>query len=122
MSRIRPWRVLWAVLVGVLPATAGFTRRVGPLSQMIVKFTNPMLIPLRRVIPGFGGLDVASLVLAFAAQYLLITLVAMLAFKTANLPWLLMLGWSAVGLLKLILRATHRPVQPFHENGTPALN
>jgi len=30
-----------------------------PLSQMIVKFTNPMLIPLRRVIPGFGGLDVA---------------------------------------------------------------
>ncbi len=74
-----------------------------PLSQMIVKFTNPMLIPLRRVIPGFGGLDVASLVLAFAAQYLLITLVAMLAFKTANLPWLLMLGWSAVGLLKLML-------------------
>ena len=74
-----------------------------PLSQMIVKFTNPMLIPLRRVIPGFGGLDVASLVLAFAAQYLLITLVAMLAFKTANLPWLLMLGWNAVGLLKLML-------------------
>ena len=26
-----------------------------PLSQMIVKFTNPLLIPLRRVIPGFGG-------------------------------------------------------------------
>ena len=26
-----------------------------PLSQFIVKVTNPLVIPLRRVIPGFGG-------------------------------------------------------------------
>ena len=74
-----------------------------PLSQMIVKFTNPMLIPLRRVIPGFGGLDVASLVLAFAAQYLLIMLILVVAGYGLNLPWVMMLGWSAVGLLKLVL-------------------
>ncbi len=74
-----------------------------PLSQMIVKFTNPMLIPLRRVIPGFGGLDVASLVLAFAAQYLLIMLILVVAGYGLNLPWGMMLGWSAVGLLKLVL-------------------
>ncbi len=74
-----------------------------PLSQMIVKFTNPMLIPLRRIIPGFGGLDVASLVLAFAAQYLLIMLILVVAGYGLNLPWVMMLGWSAVGLLKLVL-------------------
>ena len=74
-----------------------------PLSQMIVKFTNPMLIPLRRVIPGFGGLDVASLVLAFAAQYLLIMLILVVAGYGLNLPWVMMLGWSAVGLLKLVM-------------------
>ena len=45
-----------------------------PLSQMIVKFTNPLLIPLRRVIPGFGGLDMASLVLALAIQYIIMAL------------------------------------------------
>jgi YggT family protein len=73
-----------------------------PLSQMIVKFTNPMLIPLRRVIPGFGGLDIASLVLAFIAQYLLITLIAMVAYGTAALPWVAMLGWALLGLVKLI--------------------
>ena len=42
-----------------------------PLSQFIVRFTNPALIPLRKVIPGFGGLDVASIVLALITQYLL---------------------------------------------------
>ena len=33
-----------------------------PVSQFIVKATNPLLIPSRRIIPGFGGLDIASLV------------------------------------------------------------
>lgn len=37
-----------------------------PVSQFIVKATNPLLIPLRKIIPGFGGLDVASLVLFVA--------------------------------------------------------
>ena len=74
-----------------------------PLSQMIVKFTNPMLIPLRRIIPGFGGLDVASLVLALAAQYLLIFLVLMVKGFGMNLPFVAMIGWAAVGLGSLLL-------------------
>jgi YggT family protein len=36
-----------------------------PLSQFIVKATSPVLTPLRRVIPGVGGLDVSSLLLAW---------------------------------------------------------
>lgn len=74
-----------------------------PLSQMIVKFTNPLLIPLRRVIPGFGGLDVASLVLALAAQYLLLTLILLVGGYNPA-PYLVpMMGWALIGLLKLIL-------------------
>ena len=42
-----------------------------PISQFIVKFTNPLLIPLRRIIPGFGGLDIASLLLAYLAQVII---------------------------------------------------
>lgn len=34
-----------------------------PISQFIVKATTPILKPLRRLIPGFGGIDVASIVL-----------------------------------------------------------
>jgi YggT family protein len=74
-----------------------------PMSQMIVKFTNPLLIPLRRIIPGFGGLDVASLVLALAAQYLLIVLILMIAGFGMNLPFVAMIGWAAVGLGSLLL-------------------
>ncbi|WP_369985713.1 YggT family protein [Thalassolituus sp.] len=73
-----------------------------PISQMIVKFTNPMLIPLRRVIPGFGGLDVASLVLAVGVQYLILALILMLATGGANLPFIEMVGWAFVGILKLL--------------------
>jgi YggT family protein len=36
-----------------------------PLSQFIVKITKPLLNPLRRVIPGYGGWDFASLVLGW---------------------------------------------------------
>jgi YggT family protein len=34
-----------------------------PMSQFIVKITNPVLVPLRRLIPGFGGIDWASVIL-----------------------------------------------------------
>lgn len=34
-----------------------------PLSQFVVKVTTPVLRPLRRVIPGYGGMDLAALVL-----------------------------------------------------------
>jgi YggT family protein len=36
-----------------------------PLSQFIVKATKPLLNPLRRMIPGLSGIDVASLLLAW---------------------------------------------------------
>ncbi len=41
-----------------------------PLSQFIVKVTNPFVIPLRRIIPGLGGLDLATLLLAYAVACL----------------------------------------------------
>ena len=37
-----------------------------PISQFVVKATSPLLNPLRRVIPGVGGIDMASLVLFIA--------------------------------------------------------
>ncbi|CAM3485476.1 YggT family protein [Parendozoicomonas haliclonae] len=45
-----------------------------PISQGIVKVTSPLLNPLRRIIPGFGGFDLASLILAFIVQCVLVML------------------------------------------------
>lgn len=52
-----------------------------PLSQFIVKATNPLLLPLRRVVPAVGKLDTASLVLAFA-----VALAKMVIFQLFLLP------------------------------------
>lgn len=41
-----------------------------PISQFLVALTNPLLIPLRRIIPGLMGIDLAALVLLLALQLL----------------------------------------------------
>jgi len=40
-----------------------------PVSQFVVKVTNPVLVPLRRVIPGIAGIDMASVLVLLAIQY-----------------------------------------------------
>ncbi|MDH5178205.1 MAG: YggT family protein [Gammaproteobacteria bacterium] len=39
-----------------------------PVSQFLVKVTNPPLIPLRKIIPGIGGIDWASVLLMFGLK------------------------------------------------------
>ena len=49
-----------------------------PVCQSIIKITNPVLLPVRRIVPGWRGVDWASLVIVlvfcFINQYLLIAL------------------------------------------------
>jgi len=47
-----------------------------PLVQVLVKITNPVLIPLRRIIPGLFGMDLAAVVLMLVLQGLELYLVA----------------------------------------------
>ena len=74
-----------------------------PLSQFLVKATNPLLMPLRRVIPGILGIDLAALVLALAIQMLAIVLTVLL--YGADLPnILLLLAWSLLGLAGTVVQ------------------
>lgn len=73
-----------------------------PISQFIVKASNPVLIPVRRVVPGYGGMDVASLVLAYAAQVLMLAMLYWVAGHFA-LPWLDILVVAPFKLILLIL-------------------
>ena len=69
-----------------------------PLSQFLVKVTNPLLIPLRRIIPSIGRLDTASVVLAYLLEITgLLIISAINSFQFA---------WSQLALLaatKLLL-------------------
>lgn len=46
-----------------------------PLCQFVMKFTNPLLLPLRRIIPGFFGLDWAAIALVFLTLALNLALI-----------------------------------------------
>ncbi|MEH6635008.1 MAG: YggT family protein, partial [Halioglobus sp.] len=73
-----------------------------PICQFLVKITNPLVIPLRKVIPGFAGLDMASLLLALVLQ--LVAIIALLLINSLALPnVLLLLVWSALGVIGLLV-------------------
>ncbi|MCI0591119.1 MAG: YggT family protein [Gammaproteobacteria bacterium] len=57
-----------------------------PIAQFLIAITNPPLRPLRRVLPGYGGIDWPSIVLMVALKALEISLIALLA--TGHIPQL----------------------------------
>lgn len=75
-----------------------------PLSQFTVKATQPLLKPLRRIIPGFGGLDLASLVLAILVQLVLMVLVILIAGANPASVGLQLLVWAIIAVTSLFLK------------------
>jgi YggT family protein len=74
-----------------------------PLSQFTVKATQPLLKPLRRIIPSLFGLDMSSLVLAIIVQMILMALTLLLSYGTTGDP-LSLLVWAIIGVTALFLK------------------
>ena len=74
-----------------------------PLCQFIVKATQPLLKPLRRIIPSLFGLDMSSLVLAILVQLALMALTLLLTYGTTGNPLQLFI-WSLIGVTALFLK------------------
>lgn len=68
-----------------------------PISQLLVKLTNPVLIPLRRIIPGLFGVDIASVLLAIVFHWLVMQIMILVAGGGLIAPHY-MLGWSMIGI------------------------
>lgn len=74
-----------------------------PLSQFLVRATNPLVLPLRRFLSARGRFDPASLVLAILIQ--LLEIIVLRWLSGAALPGVsLMLAWSVVGVLDLLVK------------------
>ncbi len=75
-----------------------------PLSQFTVKATQPLLKPLRRIIPSIAGLDTSSLVLAILVQLLLMVVtLSLMGFNPVGvIPHLLV--WSLIGVTSLFFK------------------
>jgi len=53
-----------------------------PLSQFVVKATDPLIKPLQRIVPGVGGFDLSVVALAIVLQLIAFWILAFLVFKT----------------------------------------
>ncbi len=74
-----------------------------PLSQAIVKGTQPLLRPFRKIIPGFFGIDLASIVLIVVVQYLASTLLLLtLGASIFSANPLLLIIWGVLGAVTYI--------------------
>jgi YggT family protein len=72
-----------------------------PVSQFVVKVTAPPLRPLRRLIPGFAGIDLAALVLAWLLKTVELALTLMLIGGGASLLGSFL--WAIPELVDLLL-------------------
>jgi YggT family protein len=58
-----------------------------PIAQGILRFTSPLVIPVRRVIPPVGRLDTATVIVAFGLQYLtVLTVLTISGITSAIVP------------------------------------
>lgn len=55
-----------------------------PLSQFLVKITNPVLVPMRRYIPSMGKLDTSAVVLAYVLTVVKMLLMLGIVGQNAN--------------------------------------
>ncbi|MCF6293736.1 MAG: YggT family protein [Robiginitomaculum sp.] len=85
-----------------------------PVSEFVVKVTNPMLMPMRRIIPSMGSIDTASIALLLVIQYaelFLITLIngmpflplAMLVLGVAKIIGLIITVFTFSILIQVVL-------------------
>ncbi|EPA97151.1 YggT family protein [Pseudomonas umsongensis] len=73
-----------------------------PLCQFAVKATQPLLKPLRRVIPSMFGLDMSSLVLALIVQMVLFAVILLLSGYSVDV--LFLAPWALIGIFALFLK------------------
>ena len=84
-----------AIIVLLLLRTAAEACRAAfhnPLSQFVYRYTNPVLAPIRRVLPNWRRINLAALLLAWLAMLLKRLLLFALLGVMAQLPGLLVLS------------------------------
>jgi len=75
-----------------------------PITQMIVRVTDPGVQIFRRFIPGFRGIDFSSLALAFLVESILIvSLISLAGIPVSEAGVGLVITWAFAGLLSIVL-------------------
>lgn len=58
-----------------------------PIAQGILRFTSPLVIPVRRIVPPIGRLDTSTIMVAYILEFLLVlVLLALRGLTVSTLP------------------------------------
>lgn len=100
-----------------------------PIAQFLVLVTNPPLLPLRRVIPGFLGIDWAAVALLAALKLGEIYLVAWMKDFTPPLSGAALVGLAQllrltvyVYIVTILVRVVLSWISPYGGHGNPAMD
>jgi len=63
-----------------------------PISQFVVKITNPIVVPMRKIIPGLGGIDLATVLVAYVVAVLKFIIIIRLNGGPFDIPISLFIG------------------------------
>lgn len=87
--------LLGVVVLRVLLPLSGARFR-NPICQLIYQLTNPLLVPMTRLLPNWRGLSVAGVVLAWLLAVMLNALILLLLGSALTLPLTLWLGTTTL--------------------------
>ena len=73
-----------------------------PISQAVVKLTDPAIKPFRKLLPTFKGVDFATLGVAFCVQFIAVMLILSLWGGPFFSP--IYIAWVLLGLFSLIFK------------------
>lgn len=73
-----------------------------PISQFVIKATSPVLIPIRKMVPGFGGYDIASLILLVIVELIAISISIILVGWPIDVASIAV--WAMLGSIGLFLK------------------
>ena len=73
-----------------------------PISQAIVKLTDPPIRPFRKILPTVYGVDFATLAVAFMVQLVSVMLIMMLYGQNFIHP--IYVAWVSLGLFSIIFK------------------
>lgn len=107
-----------------------------PLSQFIVKVSNPLVVPLRRIIPGLAGMDLATILVAYIVatlKFVILTALSgdslgLLAFYIGLLVlikqagFLLFVIMIIMAIMSWVVQGYNATLAVFHQLTEPFLN
>ena len=74
-----------------------------PLTQFVVRVTNPLVVPLRRIVPAVGNLDTASLIVVLVLE-LIVTVVLINVTCVGEPLFIQVISLTILRVIYLLLR------------------